>query len=402
MLHLNKKEILTIMQQIAQQKLDHINDVLEKTSPKNDTLLGGKLGSAFYYYHLYKATRNKNYSVKAEDMVAEVFESLNSDSPKLVGAAFSSGGAGLGYVVNYLVKEGFLDFDIDNEFEELDKYLFNTASSQIEEDSIDYLHGALGVLHYLAERKPTPAVLQQLDALVEQVCKKAVREEGGIWFRNYVLKADDKENINFGLSHGLCGILLLLIKVYPLSSHKALIEEMVKEGIKLIHKHKLDIDYSSDEYTFYPFIIKQPVTEISAPNRLAWCYGDLNEVLLFYRAGKLFKEQQYLELGDLIGLQSLMRKDEKSTLVTDSHFCHGAAGLAQFYKALYKERGLDQYAQGYEYWIEQTILLFDKDMEKKLYLGKEHDYLEGMLGVAFTLLSYISKKELKWGQSLLL
>jgi lantibiotic biosynthesis protein len=390
------------MRQIVQKKLDKIHSILDKTTGKNDTFLGGNLGSAFYYYHLHKATGNKVYSARAEELVADVFERLNSDNPQLVGASFSTGGAGLGYAVNFLSKEGFLDFDVDTEFQELDKYLFNTASSQIEEDSIDYLHGALGVVHYLADRKPSKEVLLQLDSLLAKLCTQAIREDAGIWFRNFVIKADDKETINFGLSHGLTGILLLLIKAYPQSAHKTLIEEMVKGGIHFIQKHKIDIDYTREEYSFFPFTIKQPTTEITAPNRLAWCYGDLNEVLLFYRAGNLFNQEQWLHLGDLIGLPSLMRKETPATLVTDSHFCHGSSGLAQFYKTLYKERGLKQYKEGYEYWIEQTILLLDKDLETELYAGKEHDYLEGLLGVAFTLLSYLSKKELKWSESLLL
>jgi lantibiotic biosynthesis protein len=390
------------MQQIAQQKLDQIHRILEKTHPKNDTFLGGKLGSAFYYFHAFKVTHQKKYAALAEKLVAEVFDSLNSDSPRLVGAAFSSGGAGLGYTVNYLSGNGLLDFDVDTELEELDKYLVNTAASQMAEDSIDYLHGALGVVHYLAARKPNPLVAAQLDMLVEKLCNRAVKDEAGTWFRNYIMKADDKESANFSLSHGLSGILLILINVYPHSVHQALIEKTVRDGIRFIVKHKMDIDYAAGQYNFFPFIIKQPVEELTAPPRLAWCYGDLNEVLLFYRAGNLLNEQQYLQLGDLIGLSSLMRKEETSTMVTDAHFCHGSSGLAQFYKALYKERGLKQYLEGYEYWIEQTILLLDKDLEKELYAGKEHDYLEGLLGVAFTLLSYISKKELRWSASLLL
>lgn len=390
------------MRQIVQQKLEEIHRILEKTTGKNDTFLGGNLGSAFYYYHGYRATGNKEYSARAEELIADVFERLNSDNPQLVGASFSSGGAGLGYVVNFLSKEGFLDFDVDKEFYDLDKYLFNTAINQMEEDSIDYLHGAMGVVHYLSARKPSKEVMLQLDTLVAKLCSKVVREDAGIWFRNFVIKADDKETINFGLSHGLTGILLLLIKAYPQSAHKSMIEEMVKEGIRFIQKHRIDVDYTRDEYSFFPFTIKQPVKEIAAPNRLAWCYGDLNEVLLFYRAGNLFGQEQWLHLGDLIGLQSLMRKETAATMVTDAHFCHGSSGLAQFYKALYKERGLKQYKEGHEYWIEQTILLLEKDIEKDQYAGKEHDYLEGLLGVAFTLLSYVSKKDLKWSESLLL
>jgi lantibiotic modifying enzyme len=390
------------MKEIAKKHLNRINNVLEETSSKNDGLLGGKLGSVLYYYHSWLATGNKTYETNVENLIEEVFDSLNSDSPRLAGTAFSSGGAGLGYVVTHLSKNGFLDFDPETKFEELDKYLFNTALNQLDEDYIDYLHGALGVLHYLTERTPTHKVTERIDTIIFKLCNQAVRHDAGIWFKNFILRADDKENINFGLSHGLCGILLLLINAYPVSQHKNLIEQVVKDGIRFISKHKIDIDYSKHQYSFFPFSIKNNSNELTAPSRLAWCYGDLNEVLLFYRAGKLFNQPAYLKLGDMVGLSSLMRKEESATMISDAHFCHGASGLAQFYRILHQESGHAEYKKGYEYWIEQTVLLSEKDFDKNSYHGKEHDYLEGLLGIGFVLLSYISKRELNWSNSLLL
>jgi lantibiotic biosynthesis protein len=128
----------------------------------------------------------------------------------------------------------------------------------------------------------------------------------------------------------------------------------------------------------------------------------LNETLLFYRAGKLLDDEELIRLANLTGLSSLMRKDEPSTQIRDSHFCHGSSGLAQFYKVLYQESGNEKYLEGYEYWIEQTILLLEKDMKKDIYIGKEYNFLDGLVGVAFVLLSYISFKPLNWSKALFL
>ena len=125
-------------------------------------------------------------------------------------------------------------------------------------------------------------------------------------------------------------------------------------------------------------------------------------MLLFYRAHKLFHEPGLLELADVIGTQTLLRKTPNATLAVDAHFCHGTSGLAQLYRTVYKESGKEAYRKGYEYWIEQTILMLDNDLKKDLYKGKEHNLLEGLPGIAFTLLSYISPRELNWSKALLL
>ncbi|WP_431214027.1 lanthionine synthetase LanC family protein [Puia sp. P3] len=305
-------------------------------------------------------------------------------------------------MMSVLQQEGFVDFDIDREFADLDESLFNMALHQMDEDFIDYLHGAIGVIHYFTCRKPSPDTLRRLDQLIGALCDRAVRKDAGYWFRNYLVRTGEEDYINFGLSHGLSGILLILLNAYRLSVHKDLIEKVVREGIRFIRKYKMDIDYSNEEYSFFPTLFRQEATEITAPNRLGWCYGDLNQVLLFYRAGEAFGDRELTGLADLIGAQTLMRKDQRSTLVVDSSFCHGASGLAQFYRQLYAERSLLAYKEAYEYWTERTLIYLEKDMAGGLYDGKEHQLLDGLVGVGFSLLSYISDRKLGWSRSLLL
>lgn len=391
------------MQQIAQKQLDKLNRLLDNSASADDTFSKGRIGMIFYYYHLYKVTETPALKHRIGTLLEQVFDNINTARPGLVGAALGTGGAGFAYIVNFMCREGFLELEVDNEFEELDKYLFNAASGLIEADNIDLLHGALGVIHYFSEREHTiPGMNDYLDELVEKICLHAVEEDGGYWFRNHLLKIDGKQMINFSLSHGLSGVLLVLLKAYERSAHKELIEKVVKGGIRFILKHKIDVDFSRNEYSFFPLVIARNANEIYAANRMTWESGDLNQVLLFYRAAHLFNDEALKRQADLIGMQSMMRRDELSTHISTAGFCNGAAGLAQYCKTLYRETGLEVYQEGYLYWIEKTILLLEEDLEKGRYTGKEHELLDGSLGIAFVLLSYVSNTDLHWSRALLL
>jgi lantibiotic modifying enzyme len=390
------------MENIVKNELAGIHRCISKGIASNDTFLSGNLGLTYYYYTLYTVSEKDEHLTTGRTLLERVFYNLNTGDPGITGPSFSKGAAGLAYITNALVQDNLLDMDMEKEFADMDKFLFDEANAQIENDYIDCLHGAFSIIHYFAEREINTAANKYLNLLVEKVCSRAVKAPDGYWFRNYILQVTDLEEINFSLSHGLSGMLLILIKAYEKSARKDLIREMVIQGIRFISRHQLVIDSANEEYSFYPFSVKINATEIENRPRMAWCYGDLNQVLLFYRAGKLFGDQELVRLAELVGMHSLTRKNVNSTRVTDSHFCHGSSGLAQFYKVLYAESGNKKYLEGYEFWIEQTVLLLQKDMQKGLYKGKEHEFLEGLVGVAFTLLSYTSDKKLNWSKGLLL
>ena len=193
------------MRQIARNQLHKLNEVLDGTTGTNDSFIGGELGLIYYYFNLYKVTEEPGYKIKVEDLLAKVFTNIDSGYPQLIGTSFNAGGAGLGYVVNALTAEGFISFDIEKEFAELDHYLFTTAMCQIEDDFIDFMHGALGTVHYFTERASSPRIDQYLDELIDKLCQRVNKKDGGCWFSNYVINLEDKENINFGLSHGQSG-----------------------------------------------------------------------------------------------------------------------------------------------------------------------------------------------------
>lgn len=390
------------MNQIVEKIFKETDQFIAQHPPKTDYLLAGALGLGLYYSQLYEHYENEEYLEKSIQIIDDVFNKLDVGMPSLVGSSFSSGVAGLAYLTNFLSKKGLLEIDIDAEFDTLEEYLYNSALKEIELDYVDYLHGAAGCIHYFTTRKESQRGRYYLNELVDKLISRAVDEENGTWFRNQVLKNSEKEEVNLGIAHGQCSLLMILMNACDALDNKAAVKKIVRKGIEFILVQKRDINIEEGGFNIFPFHVNKQNPGEPIPNRLAWCYGDLNEALLFYKAAKFLDWEELRKLADLVGLQTLMRKDQPSTLIKDTHFCHGSSGVAQIYRTLYEESGITAYFKGYEYWVEQTVLMLENELKTDYYRGKESDLLDGLTGVGLTLLSFISHKPLKWSEMLLL
>ncbi len=389
------------MKQIVHRDLFSIDELIGLSESENDSFLSGNLGLVLYYHLLYAETRGKEYKKKGTRLLESIFEKLNDGEPGIAGPLLSSGGAGLGIVLAFLERNHLLAEEEKVDLAALDEFLYSSALQLIEADVMDCLHGAFGILHYFSE-KPGDATHHYIDILIEKIYYKAVKEPSGYWFKNYVLQESRKQEINFSLSHGLAGMLLILIKTYAITKHQDLVRELVHHGVRFIKNHQLYVDSANGEYSWYPFSVEINATQIENRPRMGWCYGDLGIALLFYKAGQLLSDSSITRSADIVGMNCLMRQQLESNSVYDSHFCHGSAGVAQFFYALYEASGNSKYLEGYEWWIEKTVLLLKTDLEKGLYKGKEQNLLDGLIGVALVLLNYYSSKKLPWPRLLFL
>lgn len=386
----------------TQKSLTALQPLYTTCNTTDDSLFNGNLGLVLLYYEWYRQTGQAEFLQKGEAVLSGVFYRLNHDSPGLAGPSLSRGGAGLAIVIQLLEELELSPVQSAGTLKELERYLFNAASYQLEHDLTDCLHGAFGIIHYFSRHRPGTPGNTYLNKLVRKACMKAIKDPAGYWFRNNMLHERKLDDINFSLSHGLSGMLLILLEAYPNTIHQSLTEEIVKKGIQFIRRHQLYVDTGNGEYSFYPLSVRENAAEIENRPRLGWCYGDLNEALLFYRAGKLFRDKKLTDLGDIVGMHSLMRKDEASTQVTDSHFCHGAAGLAQFYLTLYTESVNAHYQEGYKFWIGKTVEYLQRDIRRGNFQHKEHSLLEGPVGVSLVLLSSHCNTGTGWARLLLL
>jgi lantibiotic biosynthesis protein len=355
----------------------------------------------YYYYHAAKVLNDKVLFEKAETLLYNVFEDVNNGTGLLQGPLLSGGAAGFTYTVNHLQKNNFIEFDI-NIFEDLDEYLFDAALLLFEKDNVDYLHGAMGVFHYFTSRAQTEKINGYLNKLCKVFCDKAIITKEGAWFANLGIERLKITTVDFGLAHGLTGLLLLLINAHKYVDNKDQVENVIRLGIEYILNHELPIDFAEGEYSSFPFNFEVDATEILRVNRMAWCYGDMSVVLLLYRAGITFGVSRYTEKADKLGLLLLERTSMEATLCMDVYFCHGSAGIAQFFKALYKESYNYSYYRAYEYWIGETISTVEKEMLENNSAKNPTGLLEGWAGVAMVLTEYISKDKMAWAEAFLL
>lgn len=390
-------------QLVVEEKLNKINAVLFKTQPLTNGFFGGTLGLLFYYFHAGNLLKDKNILTRSYDLIEALFEALNADNSGLVNTSLFDGFTGFAYVSNYLVQHKFLELEVNEEFKELDIQLFTAAKTQIEADDIDYLHGALGIILYFTERDQNPEINNYLNILVTKLMSRAIIDDFGIWFKNTTWKNPEKnEEINFSLSHGLCSVLLILLKAYPLIDQNQVCEKVIREGIRTIIKHELPVDFDNEEFSYFPGSFNPKKNEIFRFNRLAWCYGDLNVVLLLYRAGIILNDSRYTNIANRIGLKTVIRKKPVATHCINSHFCHGSAGLAQLYKAIYFETSNRVYKDAYENWINITLSYIDKEINENIYIANNAGLLEGWAGVALVLTDYLAETKLNWTHAFLL
>jgi lantibiotic biosynthesis protein len=377
---------------------------IEAAVPASHSLLTGKLGLVLYYLSLYEGLGENEYADKAIDLLEAVMNQKDDELPLLAGTGFSTGTAGLGYILSLMKTSELVEIDLQEDLGELDASLAEIAMKQIvEEDRNDYLHGAMGVVHYFITRSKEPHIRTYLEKLVEAFCDKAVVTEEGIWFRNFIIDQREKERIDTGLSHGNAGFLLILLNVLEAGILERKVRQVVTKGIRFLISRQMKPDPNNEQHTFFPFSVNcSNFSDTYFSRRLAWCYGDLNIILLLYRASLLLHEPAWKELADTLAAQTVTRQDETATLAADSHFCHGTAGLAQFYKTLYALTGNGIFSAATDYWMQKTVELLEVECRENWYSGKECDLLNGLPGINLVLLSYITKKELTWSRSLLL
>ncbi len=129
--------------------IEYINNtlILNTSFIDNIGLMHGKMGICIYFYHLAHKTRNKTYENYAGELIDEIYEEINTNTP----LDFENGLAGIGWGIEYLVQNKFIDADTDDILAELDEMLYKKSlNSQV--NDISLLTGMIGLGTYFLMR----------------------------------------------------------------------------------------------------------------------------------------------------------------------------------------------------------------------------------------------------------
>lgn len=117
--------------------------ILYSSSSKNIGLLEGKMGVIILFMHLAKNTENSIYENIAEDLLDEIWEEITIKTP----IDFESGLSGIGWGIEYLIQNKFVEGCSLDICEEIDNKIMSWDPKRISDHSIEY--GLGGLLHYI-------------------------------------------------------------------------------------------------------------------------------------------------------------------------------------------------------------------------------------------------------------
>jgi len=380
--------------------LTQLHHLIDQHTADNDTLMGGKLGLIMYYHSLWQGYRDNTYLDKTYALLDEVLDHLHKGTLELEGPSLATGICGLTSVINLLYKDGLLEIDIDEELAGYDDYLYHQVLQLMKEDKLDYLHGAFGIIKYFTDRLPQPKMAIYLREIIHVLYENCVVTKHGIWFRNIFLFGTGQ--INFSLSQGQAGFLSVLTALHEAEVDALKTGYLLQQGIRFVRHQLREVDLIGQDWSFFPLTANEAEDEKNYNNRLGWCYGDLNQVSLFYKASFVLQDENLKQMADLVGGSSLMRKTGEATQIDNIYFSNGTAGLAQYYYSLYRHSNEESYLEGWHYWINETIKRLEVVLNEESFKGRESRMLEGLPGVALVLLGHLINEELPWTDLLLL
>lgn len=110
---------------------------------KDIGLLTGKMGISIAFYEMSRREENDVYSDYAGDLLDQVFDEISIATP----IDFSTGLSGIGWGIEYLIQNKFIEGDSLEACEDIDNKLISIDPRRINDFSLE--KGLYGILHYV-------------------------------------------------------------------------------------------------------------------------------------------------------------------------------------------------------------------------------------------------------------
>ena len=407
-----EKETKDLIEKILHEIAEDIIDRFEKGELKNKIgLLSGKAGISLFMFYNGRYFKNDRYEKYAKHILEDVFKDINNDS---LLPTFCNGLAGVGWAVNHLVENGFIEKESLEVLNDFDSYLYNSMNAYSRSGNFDFLHGATGIAFYFTKRiKKNENVSSNLNEYVEELKVHTIFDEENNSAKIVSTVLDENENpkkvYNLSLSHGMSSIIIILCKITGISpNHKNNCLSLIERFSNYIIENKNKT--RDDKLSFFPSYIEIDGTVKKERSRLAWCYGDIGNGFAFLNAYKLIKNETYKENFKEIFDSLSVRKDAKDQLINDSGICHGSSGINVICHVLNYIFKLEIPGSLVDHWQEVTLSYYSNkgnDLEGfSMYTKEGYEYelgvLNGTTGVGLSFLANLDYNNLNWTDMLLI
>lgn len=212
------------MKQVWSQ-IDVINEILAENflSKSEAGLLNGKLGASIYFFSLARETKLLRYQRTAEHLIGEVYHSVGEAT---ISTDFEDGLTGIAWGICYLVKNQYVDAELDEILTEVDDKIYRYLNDNIENLHVNVRQGILGYLFYYLYRQS--CVSSRRDAtntyIYRRICADIINHLGKIIDED---KFQSREPILFTVFWDLPIILMLLAEARKLNINADKVDRIV-------------------------------------------------------------------------------------------------------------------------------------------------------------------------------
>ncbi|MDD3043964.1 MAG: lanthionine synthetase C family protein [Candidatus Delongbacteria bacterium] len=404
-----KELIEKILHEIAEDIISRFN----KGELKNKIgLFSGKAGISLFMFYNGRYFENERYKEYAKHILEDVFNDINNDS---LLPTYCNGLAGVGWAVNHLAENGFIEKESLEVLKDFDIYLYDSMIAYSRSGNFDFLHGATGIAFYFTQRfRENENIAGYLNEYIEELKKHTIfdDENNSAKIESTVLDENEKSKkvYNLSLSHGMSSIIIILCRIAGISQdYKINCLSLIEKFTNYIIENKNTT--RDNKLSFFPSYIEIDGSVKKERSRLAWCYGDIGNGFAFLNACKLIKDKavykdNYIEIFDSLSV----RTDAKDQLINDSGICHGSSGINVISNVLSNIFQIEKYESLVDHWQDVTLSYYSNkgnDLEgfsMRTKDGYEYELgiLNGTAGVGLSFLSNLDKINLNWTDMLLI
>lgn len=271
--------------------------------------------------------------------------------------------------------------EIEDLINELIPMIYRVFFYKLSSKNFDLFHGCSGDLVQLLNIEVIdPSIF---DYYIDTLISDAQSDDAGIVWHS-VGKSGERY-VNLGVPHGLCGILLILLKLFEKGRLKNV--EIIYQVVNSLKNRSVD---SAKYGFFFPGTTSVKGEDIKS-SVLSWCYGDLGAAYAFLLFEKLFGESEFRTEGLKLTKNAIKRVDWLADNRSPLSICHGLPSIAYLFFKIFKVTGCERCRERSMYWTERSINFLEANYAPEN-ISKAPIYLKNSLiyGIPGTAISLFS------------
>lgn len=330
-------------------------------------LFSGQSGLTLFFFDLGKVTNNSTCEDWANKLLDNIVLNIGYSASD---HSFSNGLCGIGWLVEYLAKNQFIENNTNEILSDLD-ILFKDSIFNLLDLSLT--NGLISYGMYFLSRLANP---ENFDIQQKQLLVQIVNYLECFLPENIM---DTKETENLTILQGYLSVIPFLCRVYNNNINNYKVRCVLNKYVKFI--------LSCEE---------QRQTNLCFPNQtqngtflLQWNCGDLAVANALLQASTVMKNKEWENKALAIIMRTTF---EKEITALNTSIISGTAGIAHLYNRFYQYYRAPELKEASIYWLNKTMDILENREEEILELG----LIDGLAGTGLVLMATITDIEPSW------